>query len=380
MSGKTGVDKVREARARVTEAERARRRGPAQEPAPHTAPAVDSERKAQVWGARAEPSRKGEARHHEARKMSPAQEAAFKQAHEQPDVESRTTDKTKRAQHVAGDVTRSTGYAAGVTQWWRLGAKLGYVYIRDRLHALSLRRVAIRSIGAVHIGIHRYGIAVAAGQTDYFMASNGKLWRHPHAKLPTFAPVLADMDYNARKAFAEEALAQFQATHLPRAEVQLVREVVLRYQAIVQGLVSTKIMQAAADGFVRTAADFARGCMSDWDEHDLLHCSAPDLAHAVLVSLALGLTPSEASDLIELGAYIGMRAPLVDAHEARGIFLRAQQQLSRLCPPWYSATYLTDWSAHGSIAEHFERGWNAALRHAWSTRTPLHNPPPKSNT
>ena len=282
------------------------------------------------------------------------------------DIEGRKASPEQRRARKAGDVVPSRAYASG-GQWWLPGFIVGFEYYNPEKDAPThvLRR-QVQSVGRVQIGMEYYLLATAIGSKAFYLGKSAKLWRHPTARLPRPAPNLRAVTESEVRSWADAAHVQFIDATTPKPYGALMREAVDRYARTVRALVDKRILDAACAGFTRTPADFALGVSKHWAVHDLIYPRTPDLHHALLVSLVLGLEPAEARGLIELGAHIGSRVPLLDPTSATQLYIRAQQLMARACPEWWNLTYLTNWMVTGTVTEILERQWAETLRAAWA--------------
>ena len=158
----------------------------------------------------------------------------------------------------------------------------------------------------------------------------------------------------------------------PKQEVMLTDEAARRYRSIARALVSKRVLEAAAQGIPRDATTYAHGVGADWTAHDLLEPRCPDMQHALLLSLVLALPASDAASLIELGALIEHRVPMVTKEASALIYQQSCALLSRLCPEWWARSYLTDWDTVGCIDTLFRAQYCRMLNAAWENDTPLH--------
>lgn len=268
-----------------------------------------------------------------------------------------------------GMVVASTTWARG-TAYGGLGKRLGWVIVARR-SAGTLERVSIRSLGPIQLGLTKHILCVAEGQKSVYLARDGHLWRHPGVKLLDPAPGVSRMDKEQLRVYADSVARYFADRVAPAPEVELTREGITRYHKLVKALVDGRIVDAAARGFDASASMFARGVSEDWTAHDLLFPRTPTMLHALLVGLVLGLPEERAIGLIELGALIEYRVPVVGTDAAREVWRQATNLLAKLCSEWWSRSYLTDWTLVGSIDRLFRAQYARMLNQAWNRGTPV---------
>lgn len=270
---------------------------------------------------------------------------------------------------VAGDITLSPAYARGTLNVRAIGARLGWVWL-TRHGALS--RHAIRSAGLVRMGLSTYVVGLAVGSRALFMGKGARLWRVPGVQLPKPAVSLAAVPKEEARLLADAAARVLAEAMTPRPEMMLTDEAHRRYRAIARALVNKRIVEAAAQGVPRDPKDYALGVSASWDASDLMEPRCPDTQHALLLSLVLALPASDAASLIELGALLEHRVPIVTKEASGVMYQQACALLARLCPEWWSRAFLTEWSVVGSIEHLFRGQYCRMLNDAWGKDTPLH--------
>ena len=281
----------------------------------------------------------------------------------------KTDGRLLRVGKVAGDITLAPAYAKGTMNTRTLGIRMGWVWL-TRHGALS--RHAIRSAGLVRMGLSTYALGLAVGSRALFLGRGSRLWRVPGVQLPQPAASLAAMGKDEARLFADTAARVLAEAMTPRPEMDLTDEAHRRYRAITRALVNKRIVEAAANGVPREARDYAHGISPEWTARDLLEPRAPDLQHAVLLSLVLALPAPDASGLIELGALLEHRVPIVTKEAAGVMYQQACALLARLCPEWWSRAHLTDWPQVGSIEALFRGQYCRMLNAAWGKEMTLH--------
>jgi len=281
----------------------------------------------------------------------------------------KTDGRLLRIGKVAGDITLAPAYAGGTMNVRPIGTRLGWVWLTR--HG-SLSRHAIRSAGLVRMGLSTYVLGLAVGSRALFLGRGARLWRVPGVQLPTPATSLAAVGEAEARLLADTAARVLAEAMTPRPELELTDEAHRRYRAIARALVTKRIVEAAAQGIPREPKDYAHGVSPEWDASDLMEPRCPDTQHAVLLSLVLALPASDANGLIELGALLEHRVPLVTKEAAGVMYQQACALLARLCPEWWSRAHLTDWAMVGSIEALFRGQYCRMLNSAWGKDMTLH--------
>lgn len=303
-------------------------------------------------------------------KATPSDGGPLKVTSESAHASKKHTDGRKlRIGKVAGDITLAPSYARGTMNVRPIGTRLGWVWL---LRHGALSRHAIRSAGIVRMGLSTYVLGLAVGSRALFLGRGARLWRVPGIQLPEIMPSLASVDADTARQLSDRAARLLAHASTPRPELDLTDEAMRRYRSITRALVNKRILDAAAVGMPLDAADFAHGISAEWDAADLMEPRCPDMQHAILLCLVLALPASEASALVELGALLEHRVPLVTKEAATTIYQQACALLARLCPEWWSHAHLTDWKAVGSIEELFKAQYCRMLNSAWGKDLPLH--------
>lgn len=274
----------------------------------------------------------------------------------------RTDGRLLRVGKVAGDITLAPAYAAGTMNVRPIGTRLGWVWLTRQG---SLARHAIRSAGLVRMGLATYVLGLAVGSRALFLGRGARLWRVPGVQLTTPATSLAAVGAEEARLLADTAARVLAEAMTPRPEMELTDEAHRRYRAIARALVTKRIVEAAAQGVPREPKDYAHGVSPEWDASDLMEPRCPDTQHAVLLSLVLALPASDAASLIELGALLEHRVPIVTKEAASAMYQQACALLARLCPEWWSRAHLTEWSQVGSIEALFKGQYCRMLNSAW---------------
>jgi hypothetical protein len=262
-----------------------------------------------------------------------------------------------------GDITLAPAYAKGTMNVRPIGTRMGWVWA---IRHGALSRHAIRSAGLVRMGLATYVLGLAVGSRALFLGRGARLWRVPGVQLPQAAVSLAAVEPSEARLLADTAARVLAEAMTPKPELVLTDEANRRYRAIARALVMQRIVEAAAQGIPREPKDYAAGVSPDWDASDLMEPRYPDTQHAILLSLVLALPAKDASGLIELGALLEHRVPIVTKEAAGTMYQQACALLARLCPEWWSRAHLTEWSMVGSIEAMFRGQYCRMLNSAWA--------------
>jgi hypothetical protein len=262
-----------------------------------------------------------------------------------------------------GDITLAPAYAKGMMNVRPIGTRMGWVWMQRNG---SMARHAIRSAGIVRMGLATYVLGLAVGSRALFLGRGARLWRVPGVQLSGPAVSLAAVPQEEARLLADTAARVLAEAMTPRPELELTDEANLRYRAIARALVMQRVVEAAAQGVPREPKDYAAGVSPEWDAHDLMSPRYPDMQHAILLSLVLALSAKDAAGLIELGALLEHRVPIVTKEAAGMMYQQACALLARLCPEWWSRAHLTEWTQVGSIEALFRGQYCRMLNSAWA--------------
>jgi hypothetical protein len=235
------------------------------------------------------------------------------------------------------------------------GCRVGKVKRRGRLEWL-------RSCGTLHIGNHRLLLCVVPGQPVWWVVRNGVLFRYMHGKPRLEVKDPHALTPEATALWADCLARDFldQETVLTAAATRPVSLMATRYRTLVRGLVQATIVKLAGLGIERTPLHLARACHQDWLERDLY--GGPSIVHAVTVALGLRLDDDQAIMLIEYGAWLELRLPVIQREAAAIIWQESVRMLSVLCPAWWIQGAALEWDQLGSsVSDQF---WKQFLRQA----------------
>jgi len=262
-----------------------------------------------------------------------------------------------------GDITLAPAYAKGTMNVRPIGTRLGWVWVARQG---QMSRHAIRSAGIVRMGLATYVLGLAVGSRALFLGRGARLWRVPGVQLPQPAASLAAVGAEEARLLADTAARVLAEAMTPMPELVLTDEAHRRYRSIARALVMQRVVEAAAQGIPREPKDYAAGVSPDWDASDLMEPRYPDTQHAILLSLVLALPAKDAAGLIELGALLEHRVPIVTKEAAGAMYQQSCALLARLCPEWWSRAHLTEWPMVGSIEALFRGQYCRMLNSAWA--------------
>lgn len=300
-------------------------------------------------------------------RATPKEESPSNRPLNQPQEESgKKKRQVQRIGRIAGDIAIAKNYRIWPNIGGHFGGKMGWEYIGRK--DLTLDRVIICSCGKVQIGLQTYHLGVAVGRRNFYLGSQGRLWKVPGALLHEPATNLRALKRDDRIKLAQMCDAYkraFCALAQPKIERELTDEMTKRYRELTFNLVHERMMRCAATGLPKDPIDFAKGISTSWGEQELLKPACPSLMHALMVSLVLGLDDKSARNLIMLGCMSEFRVPILTEETASLVFRQASQLLGTACPEWWDRGFLTDWKAQGSIERIFEGQWAMMLRSSW---------------
>ena len=225
--------------------------------------------------------------------------------------------------------------------------------------------------GPVQIGFTIHDLLVVQNQKWIFLGRNGRIWRLEKVRLPRKVPYLNSLSHNGIKLWAD-ALSRAVVDRLtPKSVVEPMGQANARYRHICKQLVIKRVMDAAALGRQRSMDDFAKGVSPDWTKTDLATPRIPTVQHAIMLSLVLALDSETASDIIELAAFCEHKLPLYNRQACLSIYQSSVELLAKLCPAWWSQSYLCPWHTVGSIEDLFKAQFSRILNDAWTRELPI---------
>ena len=275
-----------------------------------------------------------------------------------------------RDRHAPGDIVLAAGFASGEGKGAHIGMKLGFLYrstttrdsVTTGIGVGGRARFPIVSCGFVQFGTQRYVLGVVENTRTIFLGTawpRPRLWAHVGARLETPALDLRAMSRGdglpQARAYAESLARYVVDACAPKGAQRAMAEALRQYSAALQALAQEQTLNAAAIGFPRTVADFARNIDPTWKARDMLHPKCVDLRHAIYVGIALDLPASRASGLLRLAALIEYGVPLLTSDLAFKLFTHVRSIAVNLHAPYFHEGVLTDWTIVGGIAKLFNR-------------------------
>ncbi len=207
--------------------------------------------------------------------------------------------------------------------------------------------------GPIDIGLTMHDLIFVQHKRYIFLGREGKVWKLNGVLLPIKCPSIRNLSKEGVAIWAD-TMSQFVIDRLtPNKIVEPLKNAKVRYRRIIRELAEVRVLDAAAQGRERTIKDFATGVCPDWGVADLVSTRHPDVRHSLLAMLVLGVEANKAADVIELAAFIEHKLPLFNRQSCLAIYHSAVETLSRLCPTWWSQSYLTNWKTVGSIERLF---------------------------
>lgn len=241
------------------------------------------------------------------------------------------------------------------------GALIGYWVVYKNKSKI---KNPILLIGPIQIGITRYWCGVSPKKREIFLGRNGKLWRVAGKLLPGQASEPRNLDSDGKKVWAHTYEQLVLDRLCPAEELQATRYTNTRYRRAVKALVLGRVTESLSYGRELDVQDFARGCCESWTRFDLLSPRYPTVQHALYVSLVLSLPHEQAAELVELGALMEYRVPIVTRALAGQLYAESVKRLAQLCPAWYAEGWALDWKHVGSIDRYFRREFARLLTEA----------------
>lgn len=225
--------------------------------------------------------------------------------------------------------------------------------------------------GPVQIGLTSHDVFVCCRHRFVFLGRNGRIWRLKGVSLPKKAPALGDMVIEGILIWADTMCRMLVDRLSPEQVSAPMHQACQRYRHICRELVTKRIMDAASMGRKRGIEYYAKAVSPDWTKGDLVTPRLPTVQHAVLFSLVLALESNTAADLIELAAFIEHRLPLYNRSACIAIYQSSVELLAKLCPAWWSQSYLCPWDTVGSIEQLFKAQFCRIVNDAWVREVPI---------
>lgn len=205
--------------------------------------------------------------------------------------------------------------------------------------------------GSIDIGMTKHDVLVVQGRRYFFLGRDGKIWKIEGVKLPHRVPFVRNLTFEGMQIWAD-TMTRFVVDRLtPKRIAEPLANAKRRYRRVIREMVELRVLDAATQGRERTVEYFAKGVSPDWKIADLVSPRYPSVRHAILSMLVLAQDVEKAADVIELAAFIEHKLPLFNRQACISIYHSAVEQLSHLCPAWWSQGYLCPWHSIGSIQQ-----------------------------
>ena len=214
-------------------------------------------------------------------------------------------------------------------------------------------RAHILYAGSIDIGMAKHDVLVVQGKLFIFLGRDGKIWKIDGVRLPHRVPFVRNLSFEGMRIWAD-TMTRFVVDRLtPKRIAEPLANAKRRYRRVIREMTELRVLDAATQGRERTIKYFAKAVSPDWEIVDLVSPRYPDVKHAILSMLVLGQDVDKAADVIELAAFIEHKLPLFNRQACITIYHSAVEQLSHLCPAWWSQSYLCPWHSIGSIEQLF---------------------------
>lgn len=249
---------------------------------------------------------------------------------------------------------------------WGTRCGLYHKVIDDRRMYLPLILV-----GPIQIGFSTHDVFVVQKQQWIFLGRNGRIWKLENVRLPKKPPYINNMGREGITVWADVICRMIVDRLTPRQITEPMGQANQRYRHITKQLVQKRIMDAASLGRRRSMDYYAKGVSPDWTKSDLATPRIPTVQHAVLTSLVLALDAETASDLIELAAFCEHKLPLFNRQACLSIYQSSVELLAKLCPAWWSQSYVCPWEQVGSIEQLFKAQFCRIINDTWTREVPV---------
>lgn len=254
----------------------------------------------------------------------------------------------------------SSRYDQGRVELTDYGATLGWYNHFPKTKARKVHLVI--NVGPVVVGMNTCYGGVSPGSTFIFLGREGRLWKVPKREFSAPASNPKGLDKFHMRAWADVMSRAIVESMTPPQELQAIDAGCRRYREVVSALVDQRVVESAKYGMDRRPLAYAHGVSEEWDVLDLKCPRAPSLRHALMTSLVLGLDAKVAAELIELGALLEYKAPVITRPIATAIHQKACSLLMAWCPAWAHQSFLLDWRQHGSIDRYLRQHYLNLLR------------------
>ena len=225
--------------------------------------------------------------------------------------------------------------------------------------------------GPIQIGFTTHDVIVVQKQRWVFLGRGGRVWRLKGSLLPRKPPFIGNLTGEGKTIWADTISRMVVDQLTPKATLEPLAQANARYRFICGQLVQKRVLEAASMGRKRSMSDFAQGVSPDWKQADLASPRIPTVKHSILLSLVLALEANQAADLIELAAFCEHKLPLYNRQSCIAIYQSSVELLAKLCPAWWSKSYLTPWHQVGSIEGLFKAQFSRIMNDAWTREVPV---------
>ena len=225
--------------------------------------------------------------------------------------------------------------------------------------------------GPIQIGFSQHDLFVVQNQRWIFLGRNGRIWKLANASIRNKVPWIGEMSQPGVILWADSISRMVVDRLTPKSIMEPLAQANQRYRFICRQLVIKRVMDCAASGRKRSMDDFARGVSPDWTKVDLASPRIPTVQHSILFSLVLGLDADTACDIIELAAFCEHKLPLFNRQACLSIYQSSVELLAKLCPAWWTGSYMTDWKFVGSIEGLFKAQFSRIINDAWTREIPI---------
>ena len=205
--------------------------------------------------------------------------------------------------------------------------------------------------GTIDIGMTKHDVFFVQGRRYFFLGRDGRMWKIDGVMLPHKVPFVRNLSYEGLQIWSD-TMTRFVVDRLtPKRIAEPLANAKRRYRRVIREMVELRVLDAATQGRERTVEYFAKSVSPDWQIVDLVSPKYPSVKHAILVMLVMAQDVEKAADVIELAAFIEHKLPLFNRQACISIYHSAVEQLSHLCPAWWSQGYLCPWHSIGSIEQ-----------------------------
>ena len=225
--------------------------------------------------------------------------------------------------------------------------------------------------GPIQIGFTMHDVFIVQKQPWIFLGRNGRIWRLENVRLPRKPPYINNLSREGIIVWSDTISRMIVDRLTPNQIIEPLSQANQRYRHICKQLVTKRVMDAASLGRKRSMNYFAKGISPDWSKSDLATPRIPTVQHSVLLSLVLALDAETASDVIELAAFCEHKLPLYNRQACLSIYQSSVELLAKLCPAWWSQSYLCPWEQVGSIEQLFKAQFCRIINDTWTRELPV---------